>query len=257
VTLRVGPGIEHTFGSDKAVPERRRYNEDEQALPRRRRRTPLAPLWRLSSPSFAALALLMTLLPFLEVSCESPAGGRARMVVATQSGVQSLYGAGTLSPEMQGLKEQKGAAQRDRRSKGQDEPLGPCVGMIVVLGALVAGLAAALVLPLGSLRVFVGASLFAAASVALIIQVSAGFPLENRLAEFKAKTIREEQAKGRSGGAEGAMLASSMVQVHCTPWFWLWLALLHLPLAALVVEGIVAASSSRPGGFYGRKSFHA
>jgi len=23
--LRVGPGIEHTFGSDKAVPERRRY----------------------------------------------------------------------------------------------------------------------------------------------------------------------------------------------------------------------------------------
>ena len=34
--MRVGPGIEHTFGSDKAVPERRRYilqNDFPRTLP--------------------------------------------------------------------------------------------------------------------------------------------------------------------------------------------------------------------------------
>jgi WD40 repeat protein len=185
-----------------------------------------AVLCRCCSPSLLALTFLLLPLPFLAVSCESPAGPQTWV---TQSGLQILTGGHSVSRNLAALQQQAPGLALQRTP----DEIGMAGDFAVVLLLLLASGACGFALPAGELRAWLAGGFLLAALVALYGQMAAGFPVEQKIAEAIAKGWA---GHNRLGGA----LVAATIRVRYTVWFWLWLALLHLAAVALTVETFCA-----------------
>jgi hypothetical protein len=131
---------------------------------------------RFISPSFLAFALLMSLLPWVEVRCDqvapTPLTGYA---VVTQNGWQTVWGETTgNAPNVP-----EAATKRDRRPAVEpDVEPAPLVG--VFLGLAVAGIILGYSLRPGKVRLAIMVAVCLGAAGALGAQTALGFPLKKK-----------------------------------------------------------------------------
>jgi hypothetical protein len=159
---------------------------------------------------FAALVLF--LFPWLDIQCS---GNN----LATQSGLQTVYGGVSLSEQFQGMaNEQK--SDKDSSS------------MAIFAGLALVATIIAFVVALGEFRSGLSVSQSRAGGLCLIalalilVQMLLKFPVEQELLE-------EMKKSGSSGDPFGGM-AAAVFSIRYTPWFWLELVALGIPAAFAV-----------------------
>ncbi len=206
-----------------------------------------AGLWRFASPSASLLALLLFCLPWVEVRCNSPRQEFSESIgskpLVTQSGLQAIYGGGSLHPvlEAEKKKEEREAARlgrkdakmaKDARSGDENEPMSWAPLFLPYPVLLLAVVIAGLTLKAPKLRLGLVGLLGAAALALLLLQTALGFPLENKVNYAITKGLVESTGRRDSGEA---LIASMILQVRYTGWYWM--ALL-LTLAGPVLVGL-------------------
>ena len=151
----------------------------------------------------------------------------------TQSGVQVVYGGGTVSEAM---KESK-SEEKNEDSVGT----APLVGgaLIAVVGAVVFSLLALFVG--GKLAGSMSSLLPAVALVLLSLQLMMGFPVEKKLSESMAESSDKTQNSEDGFSAFGASMASAMImniRVQKTQVFYFELIALGIP-TLLLLNGLI------------------
>jgi hypothetical protein len=172
------------------------------------------------------LALLLFLLPWVQVRCDRPIGGSDSRVVAEQSGLQAAYGGYT---EHQYVAELRSGAEREKlpanlRAQASTVSWAPWVALYA--GLLVGGIIAGLAIRRPLLRGAAVIGCCAAAGVALFLQARARFPLERVLPATVTTDVT-------LGGLKWETSAPTPFETHYMPWFW---------LSAVVVVGALAAA---------------
>jgi predicted Zn finger-like uncharacterized protein len=71
--------------------------------------------WRFASPAALTFSLLLFPLPWVNVSCRAP--GSAPQKLASQSGIQAVYGGRTLEPELEAMKDRQERSQPTARGE--------------------------------------------------------------------------------------------------------------------------------------------
>jgi S1-C subfamily serine protease len=153
--------------------------------------------WRFPAPSTLLLALVLFPLPWIEVACEKPANqGGGTAVIATQSGLQTIYGgmSSPLQDRFAGMGDgasgpggtgpgtgPPGLAAADQKKIG----MSPLTGLYPLL--LVGGIALGIALPLGHRRLTLVAACCLAALAVLLLQSVLGFPIANEIQAENAK----------------------------------------------------------------------
>lgn len=170
----------------------------------------------------ALAALILFAFPWLDIQC-------SQKTLATQSGIQVIYGGGTPAEE---------PAETEVK-KDDDNTIGkaPLIGLalIAVLGAVVAS----------SLALFKGGEgpkLFsgvfpAIALTLLVVQMMNGFPLENEISEAMAETKSEDEGTNAFANS-AAQMAMMNFAVNKRPALYLELVVLALP-TLLLLNGFI------------------
>lgn len=174
--------------------------------------------------TFAALVLFF--LPWIDIQCSN-------RTMATQSGVQTIYGGSTISKELDGFPEN---GKMKNTSSNKDESMGVSILVGVAFTAVIAAFCAALLVFRGMQGVSshtVGI-LCAAALVAISLQLMIGFPVRGKLSESMAEPAKSQFATDPFAGA-GASMAAAMIQVRHLP-------SLYLELLALGIPTLIAAN---------------
>jgi len=177
-------------------------------------------------------ALFLFFLPWIDIQCSGTS-------IATQTGIQAIYGGGSPSDEMKGFNEEK--VQMQNKAK-QDDSLG--FSPLVALAFL--AVVAAVIVSFRALRERDDsqtnlAGIFCASALVLITaQMMSGFPVKKNLGkslaeESKAQTSGNPRDDFGSGMAEAMML---QIQVRHRPALYLELIILGLP-ALVVANGLI------------------
>lgn len=168
------------------------------------------------------LAAIFFVMPWSEIQCSGK-------LVATQSGVQSIYCGATLTPDLQKLVDQ----QKDT-STAEDEHLGPSYLAGAALALIALGAVSALVAMITGRTILDPGLLAGLALVLLLVQGWIGFPVD-RWAEHAQAT----SAPKPGGDPMGMLFASAFsVTVARTNWYYLELFALAIPAAVLALRVI-------------------
>src|SRR5262249_5362629 len=146
------------------------------------------PLWRMASPAMMLLGLILFPLPWIQVRCTQPIGERGTKLLAVQSGLQAAYGGYSENPTLATpeLERQRKSA---RENFQQMDNLPRSGWMILFPFLLLAAVLAGLVVWGSPLRSALLIGLSAAAGFVLLIQASAGFPLERTLRSVSSSNV--------------------------------------------------------------------
>jgi hypothetical protein len=212
-------------------------DHDQEVLQRRRQRRPAAEFpGRLISPSSFILVLLLFPLPWVELSCHGPMGS---LTVASQSGLQACWGGYSVinvNDQGFGRRPVNPPAANVANPKVASAPLMVIFILLVLLG-LIFGLA----LPIGWFRFSMVAGCSGLAILLLLIQIGTGFPFAKSAREVQDQQ-RMQQNNVRLGQPQFGnaplppLQAGQRLEVHTTPWLWLALLFLFLPIGLLFVE---------------------
>lgn len=195
--------------------------QEERSFSAWRRYLPSAPL---------GLAFLFFFLPWINVSCNTSQGPH---LMGHQSGFQAMcgnYSSSGLSNEVATkIQQQRKEVYKKaiRETEIDPAPLVAIYFLFVITGAII-GLFPK---PARSLMV----AILSAALVFLVIQMIAGFPVEqsiiDRLAESKGQGKYE---------IEASIAVSSMIEISYTPWLWMSLMAIILSLGLAGFETFLA-----------------
>lgn len=171
-------------------------------------------------------ALVLFFLPWIDIQCSN-------RTVATQSGVQTIYGGSTISKELNGHSE---TANRKNASPNQDESLGFSIWVGAAFLALIAAFFAALLVFRGFREIspHVVGGLCMIALIAISIQLMIGFPVRDKLSDGMTEPTTRQSAEDPFAAA-GAGMAAAMFQVRHSP-------ALYLELLALGIPTLIAAN---------------
>ncbi len=202
-------------------------NPDEQA-PETRPSGGLPLVFQKLNLFTALAALVLFFLPWIDIQCSGTS-------MATQSGVQVIYGGGSPSQEMKDLDEKGG------ESEGESMGFAPLVGLalIAVIGAVVAAFAA--IRSAAPVRGNLPGVLCAVALGLIAVQMTFGFPVKRKLGEEFSKEQKTEQRADDpfSGLGEGMAQAMMMqIQVRHLPSLYLILVALGLP-TLILANGLI------------------
>ncbi|HSP41740.1 MAG TPA: hypothetical protein VLO11_02615 [Luteolibacter sp.] len=176
----------------------------------------------------ALAALVLFFLPWIDIQCSGTS-------MATQSGVQVIYGGGSPSQEMKDLDEKGG------ESEGESMGFAPLVGLalLAVIGAVAAAFAA--IRSAAPVRGNLPGVLCAVALGLIALQMSVGFPVKKKLAEeLSAQSQSEQRADDPFAGlGEGMAQAMMMqIQVRHLPSLYFMLVALGLP-TLILANGLI------------------
>ena len=154
--------------------------------------------------------------------------------MATQSGIQVVYGGGSASEEMEAM----GGDTKASSTPDSDESMGfaPLVALalVAVLGGTVFS---AIALFRGGDRATAMSSVLPAAALALLlIQLMIGFPAKGKIIEAMSEASSETQGEGDEFAELGASMATAMmmnIRVKMTPFFYFELLALGIPTLLL------------------------
>jgi hypothetical protein len=191
-------------------------------------------------PKINLLALLLAAgcfaLPWLSMQCSD-------REVMTQTGLQTIYGGMTLSPEFRDMADDSSDA--DDEDDASDRP-GPAW--------LVGGAAVATLLGLAGAGVQVFRrpdsrmpGLLAALALGLLIaQLVVGFPAERELAEARREALRDDKSEDASAAIGQLMGASMAMQITTQrlPWAYVPLGLLGVPVLITVFHALPTPPST-------------
>jgi len=186
-------------------------------------------------------ALVFFFLPWTDIQCSSKS-------VATQTGIQTIYGGGSPSAEMRDMsKNQNGVKNGNKK----DDSMGVSVLVGIALVAVIGAVVAAFMMFRGdqSLPANAVGVLCATAFVAIAIQCMVGFPVQRKLSESMAEATKTKPATGDPFEGVGAGMATAMmmnVQVKYLP--MLYLELLALGIPTLVLANGILDRLKKSGG---------
>lgn len=183
-------------------------------------------------------ALLLFFLPWVDIQCSGTS-------LATQTGIQVIYGGGSPSEQMKGMSEGFGDGEMDAEvdmDMGSEESMGygPLVGMalLAVLGAVACSFIA--LRTSGGMAERYATLLPTLALALLLVQLLIGFPAKREM----INSMREQspQTEGVSDPDDpfaemGNAMAEAMManfQVKATPAFYLELVALGIPCLLLI-----------------------
>lgn len=203
-----------------------------------------------------SLAVLVFMLPWSDIQCN----GRD---VATQSGLQSVWGGVSLSDEF----EQLGAADSPGGDESGKDDIGiGLITFVVLLCVLAGAIIAGLVVFMNKPPVIDPAILACVALLLLVVQVVIGFPVDRAV-----KGANQDMGSGPRDGAVGALgnespsifgaqpksggpnpdealargLSAAMgIKTQRTGWFYLELLLLAIPTALLIYQRLPETSAT-------------
>ena len=149
--------------------------------------------------------------------------------MVTQSGVQAIYGGGTVSEQLEALGGKEGSSSSSDKDSLGYAPLVGIALLLVVLAVIsaVVGLRGSKMLPGNSTGV-----LCAAALAILAIQASIGFPAKNKMLESMGETGASQSSDEAIGSS---MVSAMMINIRVerlTP-FYLELLMLGIPTLIL------------------------
>ena len=171
-------------------------------------------------------ALFLFFLPWIDIRCSGKS-------FATQSGIQTIYGGGSLAGEMEAFSEK----YQDSEESKDEENMGFSPLVALALLAVVGGVVVSfLALRSGNPKQtnLVG-MLCAAALVLISAQMAIGFPVKKGLSESMAESSKNE-ASGKFKDPLGSGMAEAMmmqIQVRHLPSLYLTLVMLGLPTLML------------------------
>jgi hypothetical protein len=217
--------------------------------------------WRLPTPSCLIVVLLLSLLPWIEVGCESKldmnkqlegfGGGKAtltpgfqggKQIILTQSGVQVSYGGYSKSGILADLPEGDGMGPGGAKSQpgGAKKDIEAAPLMFLFFVAVLAGIVIGFAMPPGRLRlILVGACVASAVIVLLLQAMILGFPVANDV----AKELKNPAPN------QGGMMGDNAVTmfVRYTPAYWITWVVLIGSLVPLVLEELLAPKQRLAG----------
>jgi hypothetical protein len=174
-------------------------------------------------------ALVLFFLPWIDLRCSDKS-------LATQTGIQTIYGGGTPSADMAALENGQGAKSAGEK---KDESMGysplVAIALLAVIGAVVAAfvsLRSADDLAHGNL---VGI-LCAVALGLLALQMMIGFPAKKKLEESMAQGTKQQAPSNDPMAKVGEGMAAAMMmnfQVRQLPALYIELIMLGLPTLVL------------------------
>lgn len=167
-------------------------------------------------------ALFLFLLPWIDIQCSNKS-------MVTQSGIQAIYGGGSVSEEIEALGGKDGPS-----SSGDKDSLGyaPLIGialLLVVLAVIcaVVALRGSTMLPGNSTGI-----LCAAALAVLAIQASIGFPAKKKMLESMGETGASQSGEEAMGASMASAMMMNIRVERLTP-FYLELLMLGIPTLIL------------------------
>ena len=177
--------------------------------------------------TFAALFLFA--LPWVDIQCSQKS-------MATQSGLQVIYGGGSASEEMKAL----GGDSSSNKSSKSDESMGyaPLVG-IALIAVIAAVVFSCLAVFKGDTRAAKISSVLSAIALGLLLlQLSIGFPAKNSILEAMSKGSSNAQASEDEFANSMASAMMMNINIKTTPAFYLELFALGIP-TLLLANGLI------------------
>jgi len=174
-------------------------------------------------------ALFLFALPWVDIQCSQKS-------IATQSGLQVIYGGGSASEGMKAL----GGDSSASKSSESDESMGaaPLVGvaLVVVIAAVVFSCLAVFK---GDARADKISSILPAIALGLLLlQLSIGFPAKNSIVEAMSEGSSETQSGDDKFANSMASAMMMNINVKATPAFYFELFALGIP-TLLLANGLI------------------
>jgi hypothetical protein len=173
-------------------------------------------------------ALVLFFLPWIDIQC-------SQQSIATQTGIQTIYGGGSPSKEMQAfMAEESPNASTDSKS---DESMGiaPLVALafLAVIGAVLLSFIA--LRSDEKIQTTLIGVLCAAALALLAIQMTIGFPAKSSIGKSMAENSKAEASANPMDnlGSDMATAMMAMIQVRHLPSLYITLILLGFPTLVL------------------------
>jgi hypothetical protein len=200
---------------------------------------------RLISPGFFLLLVITFLLPWVDVRCNG-------FTIVSQSGLQACFGGYSEGAMLNDPGMRNGPRVQRDRSQIKAAPL-----MIVYGVAILAGLIAALALPVGLVRMGIVGTCAVAGFLLAIGQLIVGFPIAAEVAKANAEQMRNNPIINGNPipldpfNPAGAPLGINkggppmIMTVETSPWYWLNLFLLAGPIGGLFLEHLVVFAGRR------------
>jgi hypothetical protein len=194
---------------------------------------------KLVSPGFFLFAILMFLLPWVEVRCNG-------FTAASQSGLQSCFGTFTEAIGMaeRHLQNQPGFAMNNEHVK--PAPLMWLYGMLILMGFIL-GLA----LPVGVPRLTALGACAILAFVIAVIQLAIGFPIADVAGRANADVNLRRQIEQQPFPMPMPIFGpqpvrgGNLVWISTTPWFWFGILMTLGVTGALALEHVVIFAQPR------------
>jgi hypothetical protein len=178
-------------------------------------------------------ALVLFCLPWIDIQCSNKS-------LATQTGIQTIYGGGSPAPEMEAFAKEQGKDKT--RGKQGDDSMGysPLVALalLAVIGAVAASFMA--IRSDDGPRGNTAGILCAVALALLAVQMMVGFPAKKSIGKSMAESSEKEN-RGRPTGEPDFGLATAMmmdIQVRYLPALYIELIMLGLP-ALILANGLI------------------
>jgi hypothetical protein len=176
-------------------------------------------------------ALVLFFLPWIDIRC-------SQQSIATQTGVQAIYGGGSASEGMKAFGDESGGKAPGEAIKDES------MGYSILLALALLGVIGAVVVSFTALRTgderqsnLVGI-LCAAAFVLISIQMMIGFPVKEELGRSMAEASKNESSGDPMGGLSDGMAGAVMMQIDVKH-----LPSLYFTLVMLGVPTLVLANS--------------
>jgi DNA-directed RNA polymerase subunit RPC12/RpoP len=189
--------------------------------------------WRFLSPSFLLLAIIVTPLPWVQVSCSG--GSESGKILVSQSGLQSAYGGMSLHPALEVEREKDERLRREGKLPPGRKPIewgaldSFALFIILSLGFLSAGIIFGVSITRPGARRFLIGGTAVLSLGALALQSVVGFPLERRVHRARVEMAMEN---GRNT-TDSQIISAFAIDVRYTAWFWLAI-LFHLGAIAVL-----------------------
>ena len=178
--------------------------------------------------TFAALFLFA--LPWVDIQCSSKS-------MVTQSGLQIIYGSGSVSEEMKALGAEDSSPTK---SFASDETMGyaPLVGVALILVIAAVIFSCLSVFKSDARADKISLILPTIALGLLLIQLIIGFPAKNSILEAMSKGTSDSQSSSDEFANSMASAMIMNIKVKTTPFFYLELFALGIP-TLLLVNGFI------------------
>ena len=196
------------------------------------------PPWSYGSPAGLFLALLLFLLPWIEVRCDRPIANSGSRTLVEQSGLQAAYGGYWENPVFQTARKERESRLGKTPATADQTTMSWAPLMVLYPILLLAGILCGFIVQNSFLR-SVGLMACSASSLVLLyLQAHRGFPLEQAVNNPLARDATAEEM------VRSALETSKLVEMRHTGWFWLTVAAVLASLSAACVEWYVTTGRS-------------